>query len=322
MTGLANFHFLRPGWLLLLVPAAWLCWRLLRQSDPAGAWRAVIDPQLLTALSIDEPVQRGRFRPTHLLAAALVTGILALAGPAWERQPAPFAEDQAAVFLLVQVTPSMLAQDVQPSRLERSVQKITDFLELKPGQRTGLIAYAGTAHLAMPLTRDAAIIETFAAALEPDAMPVDGNDPVAAVRLANDRLRRAGVAGSIVLLSDNIPETAIPGLRALRSDGGAPLHVLAMAGGPEVVPPPGSPPALPLDEARMQAAARAGGGSLYTVTPDTSDVTALASGVERGLQDVGDSERDQWRDMGYWLLPLLALLLLAFFREGGAVAFE
>jgi Ca-activated chloride channel family protein len=322
VNALANFHFLRPGWLLLLLPAGWLCWRLLRQSDPAGAWRSAIDPQLLAALSIDEPWKRGRLRPTHLLAAALVTGILALAGPAWERQPAPFAEDQAAVFLLVQVTPSMLAQDVQPSRLERSVQKISDFLELKAGQRTGLIAYAGTAHLAMPLTRDAAIIETFAAALEPDAMPVDGNDPLAAVRLANERLRRAGVAGSIVLLSDDIPEAAIAGLRTLHSDGGAPVHVLAMAGGPDVVPPPGSPPALPLDEARMQAAARAGGGSLYTVTADTSDVTALASGVERGLQDVGDSERDQWRDMGYWLLPLIALLMLAFFREGGAVAFE
>ncbi len=322
MNALANFHFLRPGWLLLLLPAAWLCWRLLRQADPAGAWRAAMDPQLLAALSIDEPGKRGRLRPTHLLAAALVTGILALAGPAWERQPAPFAEDQAAVFLLVQVTPSMLAQDVQPSRLERTVQKISDFLELKPGQRTGLVAYAGTAHLAMPLTRDATIIETFAAALEPGAMPVDGNDPVAAVRLANERLRRAGVAGSIVLFSDDVPEAAVAELRALRAEGGAPVHILAMAGGPEVVPPPGSPPALPLDAARMQAAARAGGGSLVTVSPDAADVTALAGDVERGVRDVGDSERDQWRDMGYWLLPLIALLMLAFFREGGAVAFE
>ncbi len=158
MNALANFHFLRPGWLLLLLPAAWLCWRVFRQSDPAGAWRSVIEPQLLAALSIDEPAGRGRLRPAHLLAAALLTAVLALAGPAWERQPTPFAEDQAAVFLLVQVTPSMLARDVPPSRLERAVQKIGDFLELRPGQRTGLVAYAGTAHLAMPLTSDAAII--------------------------------------------------------------------------------------------------------------------------------------------------------------------
>jgi Ca-activated chloride channel family protein len=322
VSALENFHFLRPGWLLLLLPAAWLCWRVLRQADPAGAWRAVIAPQLLAALSIDDAAQRGRLRPAHLLAAALVTGILALAGPAWQRQPTPFAEDQAAVYLLVQVTPSMLAQDVQPSRLERTVQKIGDFLELKPGQRTGLIAYAGSAHLAMPLTRDPEIIATFAAALEPDAMPVAGNDPAAAVRLANERLRRAEVSGSIVLLSDDIPAEAIVTLRSLRNEGGAPVHVLGVAGGPDVVPPPGSPPALPMDQARMREAARVGGGQFYAVTPDTSDVAALADGVERGLRDIADSERDQWRDMGYWLLPLLALLLLPFFRDGGAVVFE
>ncbi len=65
-----------------------------------------------------------------------------------------------------------------------------------------------------------------------------------------------------------------------------------------------------------------GGGQFIAITPDGSDVEALAGGVERGVQTVTDDERDQWRDMGYWLLPLLALLLLPFFRDGGAVVFE
>ena len=322
MTELSAFHFLRPAWLFLLIPAAWLCWRLWRQSDSTAAWRGAIAPHLLAALVVEPSGKQGKLRPTALLTVAFGLGIIALAGPAWERQPAPFGEDQAAVFLVVKVTPSMLAQDIPPSRLERAVQKIGDFLELKPGQKTGLIAYAGTAHLAMPLTTDADIIRTFAAALEPDAMPVEGDDPLAAVRLADERLRRAAVPGSIVLITDDVTAESVPGLQAYRSGGGAPVHVLAVAAGPEVVPPTGSPPALPLDEARMAQVARAGGGDLFLVSPDDSDVTDLAASVERGIRSVADDEQDQWRDMGYWLLPALLLLLIPFFRPGGAVAFE
>ncbi|MEM1412005.1 MAG: VWA domain-containing protein [Pseudomonadota bacterium] len=318
MSTLLDFHFLRPGWLLALLPAAWTVFHLLRQGDPANAWKGVIAPHLLAALALEGSEPRSRLRPVMLLGAALALGILALAGPAWERQPAPFAEDQAAVFVVVKVTPSMLAEDVPPNRLERANQKLTDFLELRPGQRTGLVAYAGTAHLAMPLTSDSAIIETFAEALAPEAMPVAGDDPAAAIGLANQRLDRASVPGSIVLITDDIPEAAIEDLERQRSSGGAPVHILAVAGGPDVVPPVGSPPALPLNETRLRAAARAGGGTLTLLTPDPSDVEALASNVERGIRSVTDGERDQWRDMGYWLLPLLALLLLPFFRPGGA----
>ncbi len=322
MSWLTAFHFLRPAWLLLLLPAAWLTWLALRRADPSGGWRGLMAPQLLDALSVEAGTQRGRLRPPHLLFGALVVGSVALAGPTWERQPTPFAQDQAAVFLVVKVTPSMLAQDIQPSRLERGVQKIGDFLQLKAGQRAGLIAYAGTAHLAMPLTSDPDVILDFASALTPDAMPEAGADVVAAVRLANQRLQRAAVPGSIVLLADDVDPDQVDALRQLHADGGAPVHILALAGGADVVPPPGSPPAPPLDEDRMREAAHAGGGDLVVVTPDDSDVRSLAAGVARGIRDAPAGKGEAWRDMGWWLLPLLAILLLPFFRHGGAVVVE
>jgi hypothetical protein len=60
---------------------------------------------------------------------------------------------------------------VQPSRLERAAQKIRDLLAERRGTRSALIAYAGSAHLVMPLTRDADLIARFAAELSPDVMP-------------------------------------------------------------------------------------------------------------------------------------------------------
>lgn len=319
MSWLADFHFLRPAWLLLLIPAAWAGWRALRRTDPAGGWRGLIDPPLLAALALESSQERGRLRPVRLLVAALAVGSLAMAGPAWERQPTPFAQDEAAVFLVVKVTPSMLAMDLPPSRLERGVQKIGDFLDLKAGQRAGLIAYAGTAHLAMPLTSDPGIITQFAAALTPEAMPVEGADLLAAIRMANQRLDRAAVPGSIELLADDVAPEEVDGLRQLRQAGGAAVHILALAAGPDVVPPPDSPPAPPLDKERLRAAADAGGGELVLPTPDDADVRSLAADVARGIRDATAGEGEAWRDMGWWLLPAIALLLLPFFRRGGAV---
>lgn len=313
------FHFLRPWWLLVLPVALFIAFRAARASDPAQAWRGLIKPPLLEAVKLPPAAKQGSLRPASLLGPALVIAALALAGPAWERQPTPFAEDQAAVYFVVKVTPSMLAQDIQPSRLQRTLQKISDYLELKPGQRTGLIAYAGSAHLAMPLTRDPEMINAFASALTPDAMPVAGEDLPAALRLAQLRLAQAGVPGSIVLFADDVDPAQLQQVRELRQNGAPPLHVMAMAGGPDIVPPSGSPPAPPLDESLMRDLARAGGGDYYSVTPDSRDVQSLAANVERGIRNAPSGTKARWRDMGYWLLPLLALLLLPFFRRGGAV---
>lgn len=317
-----TLHFLRPWWFLALPIALLITWQTLRASNPLEAWRGLIAEPLLQALTLPATSEEGRLRPARLMGPLLVIAILALAGPTWERQPTPFAEDQAAVFFVVKVTPSMLAQDIQPSRLERTIQKIDDYLALKPGQRTGLIAYAGSAHLAMPLTRDPEVIMTFAAALTPDAMPVPGDELPAALAFAQARLDRAGVPGSIVVFADEVNPDQVSDIADRKGERVAPIHIVAMAGGPEVIPPPGSPPAAPLNAALMRDLARAGGGGFYTVTPDNQDMQSLANSVERGIRSAPGGEEDQWRDMGYWLLPLLALLLLPFFRHGGAVLVE
>jgi Ca-activated chloride channel family protein len=314
------FHFLRPAWLLLLLPGALVCWAILNRQDPMRSWEAVIAPGLLQHLAIRKEVGRSRFRPVFLLAAVWLLGIVAAAGPSWEKEPTPFTEDQAALFIVLKVTPEMLAEDIQPNRLRRSVQKITDLLALRPGTRTGLIAYAGSAHLVMPLTSDPDIIGFFASELTPQVMPVPGDDPVRAIDLANRRLAASGLPGSVVLVADAIAPEFIAGLEQASGAGGADVHILAVAGGPEVVPPAGSPPAPALDQDAMQKAARAGGGTLVLVTPDDSDVRQLSARIERSIAAAPTQEGERWKDAGYYLVLVLAALGLLFFREGGAVS--
>ena len=322
LNSLSQFHFLRPAWLLLLIPAGFLMWSVYQRSDSLRAWKKVITPRLLEHLLLREGGEDGRWRPVYMLGFAWLAGILALAGPSWQMQASPFSEDQAAMFIVVKVTPDMLAQDIQPSRLQRSVLKIHDLLELKKDIRTGLIAYAGSAHLVMPLTSDASIINSFAEALEPGIMPRDGDEPAEAITLANQRLKKAAVPGSIVLITDAIDSSQIAALKSIRKRGGAEVHILAMAAGPEVIPPPGSYPAPALDLGSLREAARAMGGSVTTVTPDKRDIESLSSKIERSISHAPASEGQQWQDSGSYLLALLALIMLTFFRRGGSVALE
>jgi len=314
------FHFLRPAWLLLLLPVGLVTWSILQRQDPMRSWQAVIAPELLEHLAIRKEERRSRLRPVFGLAAVWLFGILALCGPSWEKEPTPFTEDQAALFIVLKVTPEMLAEDIQPNRLKRSVQKISDLLALRPGTKTGLVAYAGSSHLVMPLTSDPGIIGFFASELAPDVMPVPGDDPVQAVELAQKRLRASGLPGSVVLVADAIDSAFDAGLAELRNGGGADVHILAVAGGPEVVPPAGSPPAPALDEDAMRKAAKASGGALVLVTPDDSDIRKLSAQIEHSIAAAPAQEGERWRDMGYYLMAALLILVLPFFRPGGAVA--
>src|SRR5262249_414028 len=110
-------------------------------------------PHLLTGRE-----ERRWIRPVTVLPVAWMLGVVALAGPTWEREPAPFAEDMDVLAIVLKVTPSMQSQDIQPTRLARVTGKIRDLPGRRRGAKTALFAYAGTAHRVMPPTSDAGII--------------------------------------------------------------------------------------------------------------------------------------------------------------------
>ena len=107
-TGLSQFHFLRPWWLLALIPALGLVWMICRHQDTTRPWRGVIDEHLLPYLLIAGGRQR-RLQPVHLLFLIWLLAIVSLSGPTWQREPAPFADDEAALVIALEVTPTMLA---------------------------------------------------------------------------------------------------------------------------------------------------------------------------------------------------------------------
>ena len=310
MIGPEHFHFLRPAWLLLLPVIGWLWWRVRRQQDPLRGWRGWMDGDLLAAMTVGGQGRQSDAvsHTAHgfgsggfgLLAGWLMAAV-AIAGPTWRPEPSPFADDPVPVMLVLNAGETMNQSDLAPSRMERARLKIADFAAERRGQPLGLVAYAGSAHLVLPPTRDTSVVASMAAELGPAIMPRQGNDLAGALRLAARALGEAG--GSIVVLTDTAPAGDESFWRAYRQDLGWPVHFLAVA----------RPDTPEWDGLRSTAAAL--GASLTRLTPDAADVLSLVRRTAQAPVMVKTAGEGSWEEAGWWLVPLLALLALAPFRR-------
>jgi len=198
-----DFHFLRPILLLVAIPAFAVWFGLWRSQERSASWQQMVDSHLLPHLLVGES-KRSALRPIQLLLAVWMITAMALAGPTWRMEPSPFADDQAGLVVIMKIGESMLATDVQPSRLERARHKLRDLLDERQGSATGLIVYSGSAHLVMPLTRDDRIISAMLEDLTPDLMPVEGDALIEALQKAEQVLGKSGVAGSTLVIADSV----------------------------------------------------------------------------------------------------------------------
>jgi Ca-activated chloride channel family protein len=300
-----EFHFLRPLWLLLTVPWLLVWYGLWRQQDDASSWLQIVDRHLLEHLLVGESAGR-RLRPIQLLLVVGIVSTLALAGPAWRLEPSPFADDEAGLVVILKVSGTMLATDVQPSRLERAKHKLRDLLELRKGSSSGLIVYSGSAHLVMPLTRDDRIVTAMVEDLTPELMPVDGDSLVEALRLAEQVLEKSGVPGSALVIADNTSPTQVQILST--SDIAMPVQFLSLNALGAVI------------DSGLQSAASNLNAPVVELSVDQTDVERLARRAESSIKAVSaTNEGTRWLDGGYSLLPLLAFLALMWSRRGWLV---
>ena len=182
---LQYFHFLRPWWLLGLLPFVFLQLLQFQRRDVMAQWRKVIAEHLLPNMIVERDQQRWT-GPIAAMGMASVLLFIALAGPSWEKRPSPFTEDNAALIIAIDLSDSMNQNDVQPSRLQRAKQKVMDLLALRGDSYTGLIAFAGTAHTIIPLSNDRQVIHHFLDSMSTTMMPIPGKSPEAVLPVTQD----------------------------------------------------------------------------------------------------------------------------------------
>ncbi len=321
--------FIRPWWLAGVLPVIAMAVLWARRRMAASHWESSIDPALLRVLL--EPGSSGGFRKTAwLVAGALALGTIGLAGPAWQKLPQPVEEKRDALVIVFDLSLSMFARDVRPSRLVRARQKITDVLRMRAEGYTALVAYAGDAHAVAPLTDDVRTIENLLASLSPEMMPVLGSNLKSALEITQQLLENARVPqGRILLVTDGID--APSDVRTL-CERNFPLSILGVGterGGTiplDFVNQPGQvlrtdagdPITARLDTRRLSEVAENCHGTFRLLGLDDSDITALLNTSLPGDEETEEVERDfdTWSDMGYLAGLILLPLLLLGFRRG------
>ncbi|MBI4893024.1 MAG: VWA domain-containing protein [Acidobacteria bacterium] len=303
---------MRPWALWALIPWGILAVLLRRQGSATEQWGKFIAPHLLKRLIVGRSEWR-LLTPGVLVFLLLFLSIAALSGPTWQREKPPFSEDKAPLVICLDLSSSMEAIDLQPSRLERAKQKIKDLLALRKGARTALIAYAGSAHTVLPPTDDPDLVASYLDALAPDLMPLSGKDPDAALKLAGEMLARDETPGTILIVADGLP------IREYRRQDKQQLIALGVGtsrGGPI----PGGKGVAQFDWHSFEEFHDKAGAVVTSVTLDNSDVRRIQSNVQTHLQDVlNRDQRLRWIDSGYWLTLPVVLLASLWFRRGFVV---
>lgn len=329
----STFHFMRPEWFYALLPLAGLLWLLWRKRLASRSWQSVVDPRLLPHLLIGQSATQ---RPWMSLAVGLggLLSILAMAGPAWKKLEVPVFRQPMALVVLLDLSRSMDAADIKPSRLLRAQMKLRDILNQQKEGETALIVYAATPFVVSPLTSDARTIASQVNSLSTDLMPAQGSRPDRAINLALQLLKQSSANhAGVLLISDGIdgdePDELKSAIKSL-VDAGHRLSILGVGsteGAPITATNGGflkdrnGAIVMPrLDDASLEALSRQGRGSYRRLSNDDSDFQALLAPFKNVLEQqqskkVEGMNSDQWRDEGPWLLlPLLLLGALAFRR--------
>ena len=325
-----QFMLLRPYWLLAFIPLALLVWRVVKSSLISRSWESVVDRELLPYILVGNQTAKDSL-PAVLLGVCGALAIFALAGPVWEKLPQPVFSTQTALVIALDLSRSMNAADIKPSRLERARFKITDILAKRAEGQSALLVYAGDAFAVTPLTDDVATIESQLSALTTEIMPVQGNNTDVGVNLALDLLKKGGATrGDILLITDEVDfDVTSPAVQAVR-DAGYRLSVMGVGtaegapipkvDGGFMTDPSGNIVVPVLDDKPMQRLADLGGGRYLPISQDDTDVDSLDNFFvsEISEKDMAETkfETDVWREQGPWLLIVLLPLAALVFRRG------
>lgn len=333
-TLLHDFHFIRPFWLLALLPAGWLLWRLARDTPSSGAWARVVDAHLLRHLMVSTG-SRANSAMYWVVGAVWLIAVVALAGPSWSKLPQAVYRAQNARVVVLSLAPTMDARDVAPSRLARARLKVLDLLARKDEGQAALIAYAEEPFVAAPLTEDAKTIAALVPVLTTDLMPVAGDRLSSALGKAHELLTQAGVPrGEVIVITGSPGDASAAGAAAKLHAAGHRVSVLAVGtsdGVPVTAPgrgylkdDSGAIIIAKLDLPLLQQLAVAGGGRFAQLGPDDSDLEQLLAAPpstrapEQARRADGSSTR--WREEGPWLVLILLPLTALLFRRGWWIA--
>ncbi|MGD2078495.1 MAG: VWA domain-containing protein [Chloroflexota bacterium] len=282
--------------LLLLIPASamFLLWAARRQKS---ALARLGEPTLIQRLS-DSINWRGRRWQTVLRLLALALIIIALARPQWGSEVREIQQEGLQVMVALDVSQSMLVEDIKPSRLDRAKLEIADLMQRLDGDEIGLVLFSGASFVQVPLTSDYQSALNYMDSAGPNSISRPGTVIGDAIRTAANAFDpELSSQKVLVVMTDGEDKETDPLAAAQEvADQGVLIYTIGF-GTPEGEPIPevnqfdqtleyktdaqGNVVLSKLDESTLQAVAQTGNGEYYRATAGGDELDSLLAEIDQ-----------------------------------------
>ena len=305
----------------------------IKQKSKSKNWANIVDKKLQPFVLLS-PDQQSSSRLRWWSLAALILCVLSLAGPAWEKIAQTVFKPQSALVIVLDLSHSMDAADIKPTRLSRAKLKIIDLLNTRKEGQTALVVYAAESFTVSPLSEDSETVIALLKSLNTSLMPAQGSRMDKALVRANQLIKQAGInQGHILVVSDGVSASELDAIQDIEKHNNS---VSIMAVGTEQGAPikqkqgdylKGSSGQIVISKMNaddLLSIAQKYKGAFVTLRHDDADIEALLTQMSLNRFE-GDNKRSQrefdiWVERGPWLLWLVLPVFLMVFRRGMLVA--
>ncbi|WP_152287703.1 VWA domain-containing protein [Flavicella marina] len=328
-----DFHFLRPHFLWLLIPLGILLLLLIVSRKEEVKWKKEI-PLHLRPFMIQKGNQSKVVLWKLVLYLIVAIGMIGLSGPTWSKIEIPGKTLETPMVIVLDLSQSMMAADIQPSRLERAKFKIMDLLKENPGARVALVGFSGTAHVILPLTNDYSLIDSHINQLSPSVMPFYGSDLNAGIEKAIELTNVTEAPATIVVFSDDFTDESFAYFNEILQKTNSKFEIFPVNTLTGSTIPIGKSNRLmkdskgenvhsKLNEDVLQKMNSLAGIRVNYLTLDNSDVALVAKKIKDHLKftDKAEEKEDDWEDQGLFFIIPFTLIILIYFRKGMAIYF-
>lgn len=301
---ITDFHFLRPWWFLIIFPLLGLILVLWQQKPKLHAWSEVCDPHLLNHL-LKKNGQGQRMGSLLYLFLSIFFMMFSIAGPAWYKLPVAIYKTIQPRVLVLDLSDTMMENDLTPNRLSRAKFKLRDLFARKDGGQFGLVVFTSEPFVVSPLTDDGQTISSLLSSLTPDIMPVTGQNLESALSEASRLITQADYdQGQILVLTADSPSSESIALAKKLAESGIYSSIMPVKTDNHLNP-------------LFQKFADAGKGQLVAYTSDSTDLNQWLNASTKNEFALSKNEDvPLWRDEGRWFLIPALFLLLPVFRKG------
>jgi len=312
-------RFAFPGMLALvaIVPIAGLWWTFLRARREKA----------LSKITMNVPKSHGSSMQSALMLSGLVLCLFAASRPQWGRTAEKTVARSRNVVVAIDVSRSMLAEDVRPNRLERAKADVADLIDSLDGDRCALVAFRRTGVAICPLTTDRGFLRGALEQMSPESAPRGETDLGAAIRASLDALDPAADDHNAIIMISDGGDLRGEALQAasLAKRRGVPVFTVGI-GDPKAgaaIPSEtgrgtqrhqGAEVKVKLEESALKAIADASSGRYVPLATAGTAETTLGAIYRRFLRQVAAKEQSEEENRAaeryqFFLVPGVVLLV-------------